>query len=83
MLAQLAAKKEACMQQLLTSAVHVEEEIIEFDEPISNSQILRTIAPQKQALYQGEIVELVKYDQLKNDDSDSELNKDSSANSNH
>lgn len=70
------------MQQLLTSAVHVEEEIIELDEPISNLQILRTIAPQKQALNQGEIVELVKYDQLRNDDSDSEVNKDSSANCN-
>lgn len=81
-LAQLAAKKEDCMQQLLTSAVHIDEEIIELDEPISNSQILRTIAPQKQAINQGEIVELVKYDQLKNDDSDSEVNKDSSANCN-
>lgn len=70
------------MQQLLSTAVHVEDEILELEEPISNSQILRTIAPQKQALSQGEIVELVKYDQLKDDDSDSEVNKDSKANCN-
>ncbi|KAJ8946790.1 hypothetical protein NQ314_008773 [Rhamnusium bicolor] len=76
LLAQLTAKKEACMQQLLNSAIHLDEEIIELEESIPHSQILRTIAPQKQALNQGEIVELVKYDQLKDDESDTEINKD-------
>ncbi|KAJ8959113.1 hypothetical protein NQ318_022370 [Aromia moschata] len=77
--AQLAAKREACMRDLLTSAAYVEEELIELEEPVSNSQLLRTIAPQKQALTQGEVVSLVKYDQLKDDDSDPEVN-DSSEN---
>ncbi|KAJ8916870.1 hypothetical protein NQ315_005877 [Exocentrus adspersus] len=78
-LAQLTAKKEYCMQQLLAGAVQVEE-AIELEETIPNSSILRTIAPQKQALTQGEIVEFIKYDQLKDDDSDSEVNRDCRAN---
>lgn len=54
----------------------VNEEDLELDEPINNSHLLRTFLPQKQALNQGEVVELVKYDQLSNEDSDPDVNKD-------
>lgn len=63
-LKQLAEKREACMQQLLFSQCEVDDETIDLNTPIDNSTILRAIAPQKQALTQGELVELVKYDQL-------------------
>lgn len=54
----------------------VDEEVLDLDEPIPSSQILRAIAPQKQALNQGEVIEFVKYDQLDND-SDSSVNQSS------
>lgn len=73
-LAQLAAKREACMQRLLcTTEEFCLEEDLEYEKPVSESQILRTIAPQKQAIKQGEILELVKYDQLQ--DVENEVNK--------
>nr|CAH7757622.1 unnamed protein product [Callosobruchus chinensis] len=65
-LAQLAAKKEECMRQLLNRPGELDDEILSLEEPIENLQILRTIAPQ-QAVTQGELVELLKYDQLKDD----------------
>ncbi|XP_074032000.1 uncharacterized protein isoform X2 [Leptinotarsa decemlineata] len=77
-IAQLSAKKEACMQQLLSGPEEIDEEILNLDEPVSSSQILRTIAPQKQALNHGEIVELVKHDQLKKEN---DLETEDSANS--
>ncbi|KAG5891517.1 hypothetical protein JTB14_014441 [Gonioctena quinquepunctata] len=77
-LAQLGAKKEACMQQLLSGIDKADEEILNLDEPVPNSQILRTIAPHKQALSQGEIVELVKYDQLKEEENDLKVKEDPS-----
>lgn len=61
-LRQLAQKREDCMQALLNS--DSVDEILDLDTPIENSTILRTILPQRQALTQGELVELVHYDQL-------------------
>lgn len=59
----MAAKREECMQALLNSD-NISDEIIDLDTPVENSTILRTILPQRQALTQGELVELVQYDQL-------------------
>lgn len=64
------------MQQLLCGDSTFVEVGFDLDEPVNNSQILRTILPQKQALNQGEIVELVKYDQLSNEESDTDVNRD-------
>ncbi|XP_056634228.1 uncharacterized protein LOC130443540 isoform X1 [Diorhabda sublineata] len=79
-LAQLVAKREACMQELLNGVngngvKHVDDHILELNEPISNSQVLRAIAPQRQAINQGEVVEFIKYDQLEYEDSDSSVNR--------
>lgn len=52
------------MLQLLNEETNYSGEQSFLDEPVSNSQILRTLLPQKQALNQGEVVELIKYDQL-------------------
>lgn len=63
-LAQLAEKREACMQELLTNGSYREEDQhIDFENS-ATSLILKAIAPQKQALNQGELLELVKNDQL-------------------
>ncbi|XP_022917041.1 coiled-coil domain-containing protein 32 [Onthophagus taurus] len=69
---QLQQKREECMNQLLNNTQYSEDVDLELDEPIESSTVLRAITPQKQALTQGEIVELVKYDQLKEDDSEVE-----------
>lgn len=55
------------MQELLSDVLRINEDS-DLDIPVENSAILRTLAPQKQALTQGELVELVKYDQLVNED---------------
>lgn len=77
-LTQLAAKREACMRDLINDYALVDEDILSLDEPVPNSQLLRAIAPQRQALNQGELVDLVRHDQLKDDDSDPEVNRDQS-----
>ncbi|CAH2013512.1 unnamed protein product [Acanthoscelides obtectus] len=77
-LSQLAAKKEACMQQLLKTSTELDDEILTLEEPIENLQILRTVTPQ-QALTQGELVELIKYDQLKYEDCGDKLDESSFA----
>lgn len=50
--------------QALINSDNISDEIIDLDTPVENSTILRTILPQRQALTQGELVELVHYDQL-------------------
>lgn len=62
-LGQLTARREACLQQLLNGDINLEENLT-LEAPLSNSALLRTILPQKQALTQGEIVQFAKYDQL-------------------
>lgn len=63
-LAQLAEKRESCMQEFLTNGTYTEEDQhIDFENS-ATSLILKTIAPQKQALNPGELLELVKNDQL-------------------
>ncbi|CAG9832566.1 unnamed protein product [Diabrotica balteata] len=79
-LTQLAAKREACMEQLLNGVNgngidHFDEDILDLDEPTANSQVLRAIAPQRQALNRGKIVEFIKYDQLDNEEGDSPINR--------
>lgn len=64
MLKQLAEKREACMHQLMNTIAEFDIQQSIFEEPIDSSPILRTIAPEKQALTQGELLELVNYDQL-------------------
>lgn len=64
MLRQLAEKREACMRQLLCETSVYEEEIVKLEEPIEDNPLLRALAPQKQALTQGETVRLVQHDQL-------------------
>lgn len=39
-----------------------------LDTAINSSAFLRAVAPERQALTTGEIVELVKYDRLNNDE---------------
>lgn len=53
------------MQELLSNNIYleVEEEHIDFDISPA-SLILKTIVPQKQALNQGELLQLVKNDHL-------------------
>ncbi|RZC43338.1 sepiapterin reductase [Asbolus verrucosus] len=74
-LRQLTEKKEACMQNLLNSEFQFEE-ADGLDSPLGQSQLLRTILPQKQALIKGEIVGLIDYDHL--DSSESEKESDQS-----
>lgn len=54
------------MQQLLEGDIQVEETAA-LDTLLPNSVFLRTVFPHKQALTQGEAVDLVKYDQLLSD----------------
>ncbi|KAH1016734.1 hypothetical protein HUJ04_007910 [Dendroctonus ponderosae] len=63
-LRQLTATKEAYMRQLLCEETVPDLVQISFENPISDSLLLRTIVPQRQALNQGEVVEFIKYDQL-------------------
>ena len=65
------------MQNLLDGEPHFEENN-DLDTPVGNSQLIRTILPQKQALNKGEVVELINYDQLET--SDSEKESDTSSN---
>lgn len=62
-LRQLREKREACMQQLL-QGTDFDQDNSELEAPVNASAILRAIAPERQALTSGEIVELVKYDLL-------------------
>lgn len=71
-LKQLAEKREACFNQLLNGITEFDLEQSELEEPVNSSTILRTIAPERQALTQGELVELVKYDQLEEEPESSE-----------
>lgn len=72
-LKQLREKREACLQNLLNSnRLLFEDSDDNLDLPVGNSQILRAILPQKAALNRGEIVDLVNYDQLEVESSDSE-----------
>ncbi|XP_045477668.1 uncharacterized protein LOC123682898 isoform X2 [Harmonia axyridis] len=59
---QLIAKREACMQQLLAGE-NVFAEEIDLDQPVNN---LKNLLSSRQALNQGEIVDLLKHDQLEN-----------------
>ncbi|KAK5641716.1 hypothetical protein RI129_010263 [Pyrocoelia pectoralis] len=74
-LQQLAAKREACMRQLLIADSNPETDL-ELDTPIEPSPILRTIAPSKQALTEGELVTLIQYDQLINSEQQSKPTND-------
>lgn len=65
-LKQLAEKREACISQLLNHAY--DQEYDNLDTPINSSSLLRTVAPDRQALTTGEIAELIKYDRLNIDD---------------
>ncbi|GLV34556.1 uncharacterized protein CBL_09036 [Carabus blaptoides fortunei] len=58
-LRQLSEKREACMQQLL-AGTDFDQDNSELEAPVNASAILRAIAPERQALTSGEIVELVK-----------------------
>lgn len=63
----LTAKREACMQQLLSGEIQLPEDS-SLEAPLANSALLRTVFPHKQGLIQAEVVEFVKYDELKNED---------------
>ncbi|XP_060522810.1 uncharacterized protein LOC132699873 [Cylas formicarius] len=73
-LQQLAAKKEVYMRQLLNEESERYFEYSSLDEPISSSQIVRAILTQRQALNQGEILNIIKYDELGRDDKDPAVN---------
>ncbi|GJQ80116.1 hypothetical protein Trydic_g19397 [Trypoxylus dichotomus] len=68
---QLAQKREECLNQLLNGPECARSDDLSLDEPVESTAIMRTIMPQKQALTQGEIVELLKYDRLESSDTDS------------
>ncbi|KAB0793088.1 hypothetical protein PPYR_12708 [Photinus pyralis] len=74
-LQQLAEKREACLRQLLLTNSESDTDI-SLDTPIEPSPILRTIAPSKQALTEGELVTLIQYDQLVNGEQQSKPNTD-------
>ncbi|KAF2897342.1 hypothetical protein ILUMI_08837 [Ignelater luminosus] len=67
-LEQLSKKREACMQQLLSGVSSCAVEDDTLDTPCKDSAILRTLAPEKQALTQGERVPLVEYNELVNEE---------------
>lgn len=56
------------MSQLLNH--NYVQEFDNLDTPISSSSLLRTVAPEKQALTTGELAELIKFDRLNDEDSD-------------
>lgn len=59
------------MQQLINGFSNCDNDD-SLDTPLSSSSLLRAVAPEKQALTTGEVVELIKYDSLDpEDDSDS------------
>lgn len=74
---QLTKKKEECLNQLLNGPEYIHSDDLVLDEPVESTAIMRTILPQKQALTQGEIVELLKYERLENSDIDSPEEKKS------
>ena len=57
------------MRQLLNDSGYTCEEYSYEDEPITSSQIVKLVAPQRQALTQEEVLELVKHDHLTEKDS--------------
>lgn len=63
-LRQLTEKREACMRQLLGEQTFSEPEALTLEQPVDDSPLLRAVAPHRQALTQGETVELVKHDHL-------------------
>lgn len=64
----LAARREACMQQLLRGEIQLEEDSV-LETPLTNSVLIRTVFPHKQGLTQAEVVEFVKYDELVKEES--------------
>lgn len=70
---QLASKREDCMQQLLAGENVVEAEP-ELNQPVNN---LRNLLSSRQALNQGEVVDLLKHDQLENEEDILESRRDS------
>lgn len=69
---ELANKREECLNELLNASEYACPDDLSLDEPVDSPAIMRTIMPQKHALTQGEIVELLKYDRLENLDSPAE-----------
>lgn len=59
----LAARRETCMQQLLRGEIQLEEDSV-LEAPLTNSVLVRTVFPHRQGLTQAEVVELIKYDEL-------------------
>ncbi|CAG9859127.1 unnamed protein product [Phyllotreta striolata] len=80
-LAQLRAKKEACMRDLLgaTGTERFDEELIDFEfegsSSVIGSQLVRALAPQKQALNRGEILRIIEHDQFEDDGVDDDNEK--------
>lgn len=72
---QLTKKREECLNELLNRSEYIHSDDLVLDEPVESTAIMRTILPQKQALTQGEIVELLKYERLENSDADSPQEK--------
>ncbi|KAL3274679.1 hypothetical protein HHI36_016058 [Cryptolaemus montrouzieri] len=72
---QLIAKKEACMHQLLIGENLVED--TSFDIPVNN---LKNLLSSRQALNQGEIVNLLKHDQLGSEEDIPEASSNSEEN---
>lgn len=62
------------MQEFLTNGIYIEEDPHTDFENSATFLILKAIAPQKQALNQGELLELVKNDQLDTSDINSSIN---------
>lgn len=60
------------MRQLLGGEIEIEEDIALLETPVQNSAVLRTVLPHKQALTEGEVVSLLKHDQLNSSSSDKE-----------
>lgn len=58
------------MQQLLSGVSSCAVEDDTLDVPCKDSAILRTLAPEKQALTQGERVPLVEYNELVNEEAE-------------
>ncbi|XP_052871288.1 uncharacterized protein LOC128276870 [Anopheles cruzii] len=66
-LQQLSERREACMRSLLSDSTTLRGELLELEEPVNNSELLRFIRP-VQALSQAEIVRLVHHDQLQKEE---------------
>lgn len=55
------------MRQLLQGEIQLEEDTA-LETPLTNSALLRTVFPHRQGLTQAEVVELLKYDELVNEE---------------